>query len=73
VVELNTYALVNEVCNETKYHKEVNPFLLEARHLVGDGLFTVREIVIFTDTIFIRFHYLLLSGSWRGNKLGYCP
>ncbi|KAK7438190.1 hypothetical protein VKT23_018121 [Stygiomarasmius scandens] len=40
VVELNTYALVNEVCNETKYRKEVNPFLLEARHLVGDGLFT---------------------------------
>ncbi|KAK7438635.1 hypothetical protein VKT23_017968 [Stygiomarasmius scandens] len=40
VIVINSYALANEVSNESKYKKYVGAALVQVRHLVGDGLFT---------------------------------
>ncbi|KAL0564092.1 hypothetical protein V5O48_017963 [Marasmius crinis-equi] len=41
-VFLNSHRLVNEVSDESRFKKVLNPGLAEVRHLVGDGLFTAR-------------------------------
>ncbi|KAF5345023.1 hypothetical protein D9758_010443 [Tetrapyrgos nigripes] len=43
VVHVNTYALQQELSDDSRFHKFVNPALLETRHLVGDGLFTAHS------------------------------
>ncbi|THU98682.1 cytochrome P450 [Dendrothele bispora CBS 962.96] len=40
VISVNSYALANEVSNESKFKKVVGAALVQVRHLVGDGLFT---------------------------------
>ncbi|KAJ7622599.1 fatty acid hydroxylase [Mycena polygramma] len=40
---LCSYALVNEVSDETRFHKRVNGPLREVRNLVGDALFTAED------------------------------
>ncbi|THU85308.1 fatty acid hydroxylase [Dendrothele bispora CBS 962.96] len=40
IVQLNSYALINEVCNEMRFKKTVAPALAEVRDLISDGLFT---------------------------------
>jgi hypothetical protein len=37
-----SYELVNEVSDETRFHKRANGVLKELRNLLGDALFTVR-------------------------------
>ncbi|ESK87864.1 cytochrome p450 [Moniliophthora roreri MCA 2997] len=39
-ITLNTNALINEVCDEKRFHKLVGGALYRTRDLVGDGLFT---------------------------------
>ncbi|KAJ6631867.1 cytochrome P450 [Mycena sp. CBHHK59/15] len=40
IVCINSYALGNEVCDESRFQKHVAGGLLQVRHLVGDALFT---------------------------------
>lgn len=42
VIFLNTQELVNEVSDDTKFRKKIGGGLLQVRHALGDGLFTVR-------------------------------
>jgi hypothetical protein len=42
VVSVSSYALVNEVSDDTRFQKRVSGGLHQVRNLVGDGLFTVR-------------------------------
>ncbi|KAJ6460262.1 fatty acid hydroxylase [Mycena sanguinolenta] len=42
VVCVASYALVNEVSDDSRFHKRVTGGLLEVRNLVGDGLFTAQ-------------------------------
>lgn len=37
----NSYQLVNELSNESRFKKSIGTSLTEVRSLVGDGLFTV--------------------------------
>ncbi|EEB91206.1 hypothetical protein MPER_10471, partial [Moniliophthora perniciosa FA553] len=39
-ITLNTNALINEVCDEKRFHKLVGGALYRTRDLIGDGLFT---------------------------------
>ncbi|MEP7355763.1 MAG: cytochrome P450, partial [Anaerolineales bacterium] len=39
-VVLSSQALVNEVCDETRFHKNLSPALRNVRAFAGDGLFT---------------------------------
>ncbi|KAK3705239.1 hypothetical protein LTR37_013400 [Vermiconidia calcicola] len=39
-VVLSTQELINEVCDQERFHKDIPRTLLEARALTGDGLFT---------------------------------
>ncbi|KAF5368039.1 hypothetical protein D9758_004480 [Tetrapyrgos nigripes] len=60
VVYVNTYALQQELSNESRFHKFINPNLMETRHLIGDGLFTVRvwicEIFVSIIQLCIKAH-----------------
>jgi cytochrome P450/NADPH-cytochrome P450 reductase len=40
---VSTQALVNEICDEKRYHKGINNVLNEVRNGVHDGLFTARD------------------------------
>jgi cytochrome P450/NADPH-cytochrome P450 reductase len=42
-VVVTTHALVNEVCDERRFKKTINPTLAEVRHGVGSGLFTAHS------------------------------
>ncbi|KAK1543827.1 bifunctional P-450/NADPH-P450 reductase [Colletotrichum paranaense] len=42
VVFVSTNALVNEVCDETRFQKSLNNVLREVRHIANDGLFTAK-------------------------------
>ncbi|KAJ7794087.1 fatty acid hydroxylase [Mycena olivaceomarginata] len=42
VVSVSSYALVNEVSDETRFQKRVSGGLHQVRNLVGDGLFTAQ-------------------------------
>ena len=37
---VSTQELVNELCDETRFSKKVNPLLMQVRNFTGDGLFT---------------------------------
>ena len=40
VVVLSSQRLINEVCDQDRFHKDISRTLVEVRALTGDGLFT---------------------------------
>jgi hypothetical protein len=56
VVSVSSYALVNEVSDDTRFQKRVSGGLHQVRNLVGDGLFTVCAATGF---------YLSMDSHWQ--------
>ena len=50
MVCVSSYALANEVSDDTRFKKRVSGGLMEVRNLTGDGLFTVRSHRVPRDT-----------------------
>jgi hypothetical protein len=68
VVIVGSQALVNEVCDQTRFQKVVKGALGEVRSVAGDGMF----FRLFSKCI-LADCTRSIHRTWRRNKLGACP